>query len=497
MQAKGKLLDLSLLTLAIVGPALYLVGLLTRGLTLLQGDLTRVGFTLGLLSLSAGAGAFMAFRRAEAALRLLAAGMVVLNLGAVAYSWTRWNADMARAEAEALLQPIPLDKIGLLLAPVDHSPEAAGDLRAVEEVIDDILSRNGIAGAVEIRRTYPLGSVEQARSLAVRLGAHIVAWQEIEGGRHPSVRQQVLVLGAHDTGETIETLEMLRLMATQERFVLSVPLGAGSEPSRLATEVLGPVVAGFGALGAGRPVVAATQFRNALQAEGLPDHARATLQAYRGTALLHADREDLALPEFEEAVALYPSAYGWAAMGNAYVAARDWSAAEIAYQRAIALDSYYALPYCGLGIILARERDVSGAVSAYHQAIALAPDWAAPHALLALAHELRGDATAAQEEYQYCVAKAGPNGSLQEAAAQRAQRVVEHPPTAIPTATPRPTPTITPIPTSGVYQVRKGDTLAAIADRLGVPMDRIIEVNRLDNPHALSVGQILIIPELP
>ena len=497
MQAKSRLLDIGLLTLATVGPALYLVGLLSRGLALLHGDLTRVGLMMGLLSLSGGAAAYLALRRTASALRLLAALAVALNLGGVGYSWARWNADMARAEAEALLAPIPRGKVGLLLAPLDHSTEAAVTLREVEATIDDILGRNGIAGLVEIRRTYPLADLTQARNLGLRLGAHVVLWQAVEGGRQPFARLHVLVLGAHDTGEAIEPIELLRLMATQERFALAARLDGEGEAARYATEVLAPVAAGFSALAAGRPVVAATQFRNALASEGLSDHARATLHAYRGTALLHADREDLAHPEFEEALAIYPSAYAYAAQGNAWAAARDWPAAEAAYQRAIAQDSFYALPYCGLGIIAARERNVTGAMAAHRQAIALAPDWAAPHALLALAHELRGDATSAHEEYGLCVSKSGPNSSLQAAAARRAEGVVANPPTPIPTATPRPTPTMTPIPSSGVYQVRPGDTLAAIAQDLGVPMETLIEVNRLENPHALDVGQVLIVPDLP
>jgi len=48
-----------------------------------------------------------------------------------------------------------------------------------------------------------------------------------------------------------------------------------------------------------------------------------------------------------------------------------------------------------------------------------------------------------------------------------------------------------------VYQVQRGDTLAEIAEELGVPAELLIEVNRLENPNALDIGQILIIPEAP
>jgi len=95
------------------------------------------------------------------------------------------------------------------------------------------------------------------------------------------------------------------------------------------------------------------------------------------------------------------------------------------------------------------------------------------------------------------VARSGPNATLQQATSERAQQVAANPPTAVPTATPRPTPTATPFPSTGVYQVQRGDTLAEIAEELGVPAELLIEVNRLENPNALDIGQILIIPEAP
>ncbi|ERM18455.1 LysM peptidoglycan-binding domain-containing protein [Brevibacillus laterosporus] len=44
------------------------------------------------------------------------------------------------------------------------------------------------------------------------------------------------------------------------------------------------------------------------------------------------------------------------------------------------------------------------------------------------------------------------------------------------------------------YTVQRGDTLYAIAQRFGVPIDVLIRVNRLHPPYELYVGQTLFIP---
>lgn len=44
------------------------------------------------------------------------------------------------------------------------------------------------------------------------------------------------------------------------------------------------------------------------------------------------------------------------------------------------------------------------------------------------------------------------------------------------------------------YTVQLGDTLYAIAQRFGVPIDVLIRVNRLFPPYELYVGQTLFIP---
>jgi murein DD-endopeptidase MepM/ murein hydrolase activator NlpD len=71
------------------------------------------------------------------------------------------------------------------------------------------------------------------------------------------------------------------------------------------------------------------------------------------------------------------------------------------------------------------------------------------------------------------------------------------PRTASPTLTdspPEPTPTPT-FPTEGaLYTVVAGDTLFDIAQRFGVTVEAIVAVNHIQDPTAISVGQVLIIP---
>ncbi|MBN1964276.1 MAG: LysM peptidoglycan-binding domain-containing protein [Anaerolineae bacterium] len=54
----------------------------------------------------------------------------------------------------------------------------------------------------------------------------------------------------------------------------------------------------------------------------------------------------------------------------------------------------------------------------------------------------------------------------------------------------------TPEPLPASYVVQAGDNLSAIAERFGVDVDRLIELNEIENPSLLSVGQVLALPEL-
>ncbi len=61
---------------------------------------------------------------------------------------------------------------------------------------------------------------------------------------------------------------------------------------------------------------------------------------------------------------------------------------------------------------------------------------------------------------------------------------------------PSATVTVPPSPTPATYTVQPGDTLYDIAVRLGVPLDALMAANRLIEPNALTVGQVLVIPSL-
>jgi len=495
---RNRLLDYGLLLIAYLGPISYAVGLLMRGVALLYADYARLAVVFGAIAICAGVSTYLVFRRRVLRTRLIAALALILNLAFIFYSWTNWSQEMTLAMADAELVPISGDQVGILLATLDDSPESVAEIESVERVIDTILRLNGLDNYVSVRRTYPIGSLEHARRVAMTMNAHIVVWQTRTYDLPTTYYRHVTVMGAVETDMQFEPTELLAVMATQVDLVLTSEAGPG--PSAIqhpATDVVAPVAAGFGALTAGRPVAAATQFRNAANTEGLPDSLRATLLGYRATALLQADRPDLALQELDAALDIAPAGQLWALKGNAFVSQRQWDSARKSYLTSIAQDPYLPLAYCGLGLIRARERQVSGAMSLYRQAIAIDPDSPAPYAFLGLAYELAGDAISAHNQYAMSVSKAGPNGALQLAADQRAGQVIENPPTAVPTATPHPTPTPTPLPSSGVYVVQSRDTLQDIALQFDVPLDKLIEINQIDNPHALSIGQILIIPEVP
>jgi LysM repeat protein len=58
-----------------------------------------------------------------------------------------------------------------------------------------------------------------------------------------------------------------------------------------------------------------------------------------------------------------------------------------------------------------------------------------------------------------------------------------------------PTPIPSPTPLVVIHVVQAGDTLLAIATQYGVTVEEIVELNDLENPDALQIGQELRIPQ--
>jgi LysM repeat protein len=51
-----------------------------------------------------------------------------------------------------------------------------------------------------------------------------------------------------------------------------------------------------------------------------------------------------------------------------------------------------------------------------------------------------------------------------------------------------------PAPTPRTYVVAEGDTLAEIAQQFGTTVEAIQAANGIEDPNAISVGQVLTIP---
>jgi LysM repeat protein len=69
------------------------------------------------------------------------------------------------------------------------------------------------------------------------------------------------------------------------------------------------------------------------------------------------------------------------------------------------------------------------------------------------------------------------------------------PATPVPVATPAPaTPAPTVTPRRTTYKVKRGDTLASIAERFGTTTRKLARLNGIDDPSLIRVGQVLDLP---
>ncbi len=66
------------------------------------------------------------------------------------------------------------------------------------------------------------------------------------------------------------------------------------------------------------------------------------------------------------------------------------------------------------------------------------------------------------------------------------------PPT--PTVAPTPVPTVAPTAAARQYVVQQGDTLAAIADRFGTTVSVLQDLNGIEDPNEIVIGQVLRLP---
>ncbi|MFP3895298.1 MAG: LysM peptidoglycan-binding domain-containing protein [Anaerolineales bacterium] len=491
---RERVLDASLWCLALLGPALYLAGIMAQGMAVFNLEYARLGITYVVLALSAGCAAYLTFRHGRSTWHLVAGVVLLINLGSVGVSGVFWLRNTHRAMAEIRDAQVEAGKVGVLVAPIDQSSEAASEARAIEKRVGDTVERMGLDAYTTVRHvTHPFVSASQARAWGESMGGHIVVWGTEDGTRRDAA-YSITVLSGNQTDIALDSFSLMLLMVTQDTLVLSAK---GASGEIFAQEVVAPLSTGFACLAVGQPRLAAGQFHRVMNSDLLPEDDLPSLHNHFGTALLRLDRPDLAFQEYEASNALNPNARAWIGIGNVKMAQREWSAASEAFSRALALDPYDPVAYCGLGIVYARQHDLRRALSSYDQAISLVPEEAAPYALKALTYELMGEVSAARDAYRNCVVRAGSHAGLYAAAEERAAYILQHPPTAVPTATPRPIPTPTPIPTSSMYRVERGDTVQEIANEFGVSVQDLVRLNELEDPHAIGAGQVLLIPQKP
>lgn len=494
MRSRSRSLQASLFGLALLGPILFLAGLLSRGLALLDYDYLRLGVIFGVMALSAGAACYLVFQRGAPAVRLAALAGLVVNLGALGLAGLLWSNEMKRSFVEVQMIPFEAREVGILVCPADHTPREAEEARNLENLLRAYVQGAGLADAVSVRPCYPVASAEQARRMGRDLRASVVVWKATRPVRARLEETfTISVLGLGLVEPRLEPLDLMLAMAAEGDLTLQTTTGLERPvTSPLVQGVIAPAASGFAFYAAGQPRLAGTQFRAALGAADLPPAVAARLHNAEGMVMLSLQRADLATAAYEASNAVQPNASAWVGLGMVAMSRHEWDLAAEHMNRAIHLDPYDPQAYCGAGLVLARKRDVQGAMKAYRQAIGLSPQSSVPYALLGLVQEMQANVDSAREAYALASLYSG--GGLSRVVERRSEEIRISPPTPVPTATARPTPTLTPIPTSAIHQVIRGETLAIIAAKYGVSINELIQINNISDPSALDIGQLLLIP---
>jgi len=484
----------ALLLVAAAGPAMHLLSLSRQGIAFLWGDYGAVGLHYGLLALSGiCAAALIAKRTAMPVMRGLAVIAFAANLVAIGYGARAW-----RAQAEMQLQTLSVAPVeapyGILIAPVTNEGDALATATDVRDEIDALLRGSGLDATIETRLVAPIPSEAQAQAMAARLGAQVVVWGIDRGLDASIIEYHVLSLGANDPDMALTPAALLLLAGSEVSFSMrEVP--ALGEATAQAKEILPLMAAGHAAMVSGDALQAGGYYSAVLGVNGLSSECEGAVKRLLGMSLLRAGRPDMAAQQYGGDAAL--GAQGDAGLGLASYFRGDLAAAATYLARAIEQDPYDAMAYLTWAAVSIDQQQPPRAIGAATRAVALAPDWAPAYAMLGLAYELESNITAAVRAYENCAERAGHLQGLADASSARASAIVDVPPTPVPTLTPWPTPTPTAVPTEGVYRVQSGDTLQRIADKLGVDMKVLIELNRIDDPNSLVVGQYLILPEEP
>lgn len=136
----------------------------------------------------------------------------------------------------------------------------------------------------------------------------------------------------------------------------------------------------------------------------VPDAHPASPAVERAEAMIAAERLPEAVATLEEAVAAAPDdARAWFTLGVARTLTQDSEAAEVAFRRALEIDSAYAESWNELGLLLRAIGRADEGIASLRRAIDVRPDFYDAHYNLALALEDSGQLEQAREAYTNAV----------------------------------------------------------------------------------------------